>query len=198
MSLIFGSGAFATIVGLINQYRSIQESRDSKDAKDFENWLNENRYSDVVDLLVSDSKTLSGVDELIKEDHEIFHQKLDAINMALAAFASTIPGFGIIAEAVIPNNGLSDQAISILKQMEDIEATSLLKSATFGGENLIVIQGNSGGEIVIEDKRFLTSDLTSLVKLDLLIESRNGKGQPLYTITREAVNLVKAIEKTTR
>ena len=106
MSLITGSAAFATVAGLINQYRSIQETRNSKDVRDFETWLNENRYTDVVDLLSKDSKVLSGIDELIKEDHEIFHDKLDAINSALAAFASTISGFGVVAEATIPNNGL--------------------------------------------------------------------------------------------
>ena len=186
---------FVAIVGLVSQYRSEVKSRKQDKDMGFESWLRENQRNDVIDLLCRDSTTLTAVEELVREDNEIFKQKLSSIEGALLKFSSAIEGFDQISESLSPNKGLSQQAISILKQMEENEAEALLMSAWLGGKALMIIRGPSSGNIDIAEPRFVESDLNSLIELGLLMQDHNSKGEPLYVITREAAELVTEIEK---
>lgn len=184
---------FITIVGLITQYRSEVKGRTDSDNQEFKDWLNENRYTDLVDLLCRDSETLSAVENLIREDNDTFKKKLSAIETALLKFSSLVEDFDQIAYLLDSKAGLSDQAVSILSQMEAVEAEALLLVASLGERSLMIIRGPNSGEIQLEEPRYLDTDLEDLVSLGLLIQDYNSRGEPLYVITRQASRLVREI-----
>lgn len=160
--------------------------------EDFQQWLEDSHQNDIKALLDQQSKMVEGIKIMLAEDRDIFLEKIQSINKALIAYSSPINGLSQIAEALSPNFCLSDQAISIIKQFEDAEASKALDHKTRAGLNLIFIDGKCGS-IDITEQRFLESDLNQLVNLRLLIHSLSPKGSNLYTITREASNLVKKI-----
>ncbi len=184
------ASSFATIVGLIGQFRGERAGKTQPSLKDFQQWLEESHQNDIKSLLDQHSKMVEGIKIMLSEDRDIFLDKIQSINNALIAYSSHINGFSQIAEAIYPNFGLSDQAISILKQFEYAEASKALDHHTRAGLLLIFIDGK-GGSIEITEQKFLESDLNQLVNLGLLIHSLNSKGSNLYTITREASNLVR-------
>lgn len=184
------ASAFATIVGLIGQFRGERAGKTQLSLEDFQQWLEESHQNDIKSLLDQQSKMVEGIKIMLAEDRDIFLAKIQSINNALIAYSSPINGFSQIAEALNPNFCLSDQAISILKQFEDAEASKVLNHNTRAGLSLMFIDGK-GGSIAVTEQRFLESDLNNLVSLGLLIHSLSSKGSNLYTITREASNLVK-------
>jgi hypothetical protein len=184
------ASAFATIVGLIGQFRGERAGKTQPSLEDFQQWLEYSHQNDIKALLDQQSKMVEGIKIMLAEDRDIFLEKIQSINNALIAYSSSINGFSQIAEALSPNFCLSDQAISILNQFEDAEASKALDHKTRAGLSLIFIDGK-GGSIDITEQRFLESDLNQLVNFGLLIHSLNSKGSNFYTITREASNLVK-------
>ena len=184
------ASAFATIVGLIGQFRGERTGNTQPSFEDFQQWLEEYHQNDIKDLLDQQAKMVEGIKIILAEERDIFLEKMQSINNALIAYSSPINGLSQIAEALNPNSCLSDQAISILKQFEDAGASKALDHNTRAGLILIFIDGK-GGSIEIKEQRFLESDLNKLINLGLLIQGKNSKGNNLYTITREASNLVK-------
>ena len=53
----------------------------------------------------------------------------------------------------------------------------------------------SGGSIEVTEPRFLESDMQALSDARLLIPGRNGKGEPIWTFTREAAAFVASLPK---
>lgn len=184
------ASAFATIVGLIGQFRGERATNNQPSLEDFQQWLEESHQNDIKSLLEQQSKMVEGIKIMLAEERDIFFEKIQSINNALIAYSSPINGLSQIAEAISPNYCLSTQAISILKQFEEAEASKVLDHNTRAGLALIFLDGKSGS-IEIEEQRFIASDLNKLVSLGLLIHDKNYKGNNLYTITREASNLVK-------
>lgn len=184
------ASAFATIVGLIGQFRGERATKNQPSWEDFQEWLEKSHQSDIKAMIDQQSKMVEGIKIMLSEERDVFLEKIGAINNALIAYSSPINGFSQIAEAINPNFRLSDQAISILKQFEDAEASKALDHHTRAGLALIFIDGKSG-QIEITEQRFLEDDLNKLVSLGLLIHGHSSKGSNLYTITREASNLIK-------
>ena len=185
---------FVSIVGLIAQYSSEVKSKKIKEDTLFQKWLEDNRWTDVIDLLSRDSQTLHAVEELLNDDREMLEQKLTAIEEALLKFSSAVDGFDKISASMKPNLGLSEQALSILIQMEDKQVEALLRSESNQGRVLSIISGPNPGDLDLPEIRYLDSDLKTLTDLGLLLQDRNGKGQLLFIITREASKLVRKLE----
>lgn len=196
MDPLTAASTFATIVGLIGQFKGERPDQEESDLKDFLEWLIQSNHKDLKELLEKNSQASDGIKTILKEDREIFLQKLEAINNALSSFSSGISGFADVAEAISPTNLLSKQAISILYQFEESLGSKLLELNSFGGMNLLVIDGN-GGSIDIAEPRFIEDDLKYMIELGLLRLDYNSKGENLYIYTRSASQLVNAMEKKT-
>jgi hypothetical protein len=193
MDPLSAASAFATIVGLIGQFRGERASNNQPNLAEFQDWLHTTHRSDIKALLDQQSKMTEGIKIMLAEERGAFLEKLEAINTALITYSSQINGFSQIAEAINPNLGLSNQAISILTQFEDAKASKALDHHVRAGLILTFIDGK-GGNIDITEQRFLEDDLKKLVGFGLLIHGHTPKGSNLYTITREASNLVKSIK----
>lgn len=194
MDPLSAASAFATIVGLIGQFRGERASSEEQSSfEEFREWLEDTQRSDINNLIDQQDKMIEGIKIILAEEREIFIEKLETINNALITYSSNIEGFSQIAESINPNLSLSDQAISVLTQFEEAEASKVLENLDQSGVNLIFIDGK-GGVIEITEQRFLEDDISKLVNLGLLLHRYNSNGKNLYTYTREASSLVKTMK----
>lgn len=194
MDPVTGAATFATLVGLIGQYRGEKKSVDQADFNDFLAWLVETQHAEIKSLVESNSSTTIGIKALLNTKYEQLAEKIDLLDRTLANYASGFQGFSEIGSVVWPNIGLSKQAIGFLTQFEGSGASKVLKVPMYGGTNLMFIDASNRGDIEIEDPRFLEDDLRTLLELGLLRHDFNSKGQDLYIYTRAASELVKSLE----
>lgn len=187
------ASAFATIVGLIGQFRGEKFGQEQATLNDFMQWLIETNHEELKEILEKNSKASEGIKNILQEDRELFLEKLEGINNALLAFASGVSGFSSLAEAINPNALLSKQAISILTQFEEKQASKALEANSFGGMSLLLLDGASGN-IEYDEPRFIEDDLKSLIELGLLRHDYNSNGDNLYIFTRAASSFIKGIK----
>jgi len=187
------ASSFATIVGLIGQFRGERAGQEQSNLDDFLQWLIESNHSELKELLENNAQAAEGIKNILQEDRALFLEKIESINGALLSFASGISGFSSVAKAINPNFTLSDQAISILTQFENQEASKVLEFHTYDGMGLLFLDGN-GENLDFSEPQFIEDDLKSLVELGLLRHDYNSKGENLYIFTRSASCLIKAIK----
>lgn len=180
--------SLATIVGLINQYRSEKKGQKQLDFNDFMGWLVQTNHDEIKSLLELNTKATINIKALLNQDHEIFKQKLDKIDSALTAFASTIEDFDEIAKIINPNAILSEQAINILKQFHYSGDSKVIELKTYGGTQYIFLE--SSGSLELSEPRFIEDDLKTLVGYGLLRHDFNSNGNNMYIYTRAAARLI--------
>jgi hypothetical protein len=183
----------ASVVGLISDFMAHRVSDRAATFDEFQAWLAERRHEEWVGLLKTNQKLALGLKAIFHESNEKILLKLDALDTALATFASRIGGFADVAAAVRPTTILSAQAMSILRRMKDGETSKLLQHERGfeGGMDLIGMDG-SAGTIAPEEQQFIEDDLSILAALGLLRVSQNGRGQNLFHYTRAADTLLAA------
>jgi len=182
---------FSTVVGLIGQFRSERGATDQSDFNDFLVWLNKSNYQNLRASLEENRGALDAVRILLSEQHEALLGKLDSIDNALAAFASSYDGFRELSLAIKPVSQLSEGALSILAQFEESGASKILEGQTYDGPYLLYLDGQ--GSMEIPDKRFMEDDLGVLVGLGLLRRRYDDKGQNVYVFTRQASELIRRV-----
>ena len=180
--------SFAAIVGLLGQYRSERGKQAQLEFNDFMEWLSKANHTEVKGLLELNVDATIYIKALLNQDHEIFKQKLDKIDVAITAFASTIEGFDVLANAVNPDATLSGQAVNILEQFQESGATKVLELKMLSGVEYLFLE--TSGQLEISEPRFVEDDLKTLLEYGLLRHDYNSKGDNLYIFTRSASRLV--------
>jgi|SRR5690554_2181525 len=186
--------AFATIVGLLANFKNERKSQSDDEYRDFVDWLSEHRHKEMIDLLESNTKTTISVKALLNQNREQLLEKLESIDQFLAVISSQIAGIGDLAHSLKPGVELSDQAISILRQIEEAEASAFLVMKVLRGQIMMMLLDGGGGQIEYSEPRFLEDDFETMVSLGLLLQDFNGKGQPVYRVTRQASKLVQLVD----
>ncbi len=187
------TAALASIVGLIGQFKASRDSERGKDYDEFVQWLAETRHDELRSLIEANQLTAISLKAILNQSNQVLDASLRKIDEAIASFSTTVAGFDQLGKSLHPNSVLSDQAISILRQTDCLDASKILLVEDWDGSNLMVLDGN-GGDIEIEQNRFLESDLDQLVSLNLLILGRNSQGNRIWTFTRAASELLKALD----
>lgn len=185
------AGGFATIVGLVGQYKSGRDSISSKSFDDFMQWLVTSNLTDLKALIEANHGTTTSIKAILNQDREALNKRLEQLDNALIAFASAIEGFSQLGKSLYPDASLSEQAISILEQIEENEASKLLLVEFLSDETELMFLDGNGGQVEITDHRFLEGDLQALVDAKLLLPGRNSQGSPIWTFTRAAAEFVK-------
>jgi hypothetical protein len=144
-------------------------------------------------MLGTNQKLALGLKAIFHESNERILLKLDALDAALAAFASRVEGFSDLAAAVRPNVVLSAQALMILRRMKAGGTSKVLQHERGfeGGVDLIGMDGRAG-TIAPDDQIFIEDDLNTLANLGLLRVSLNSVGKRLFHYTRAADALLAA------
>jgi hypothetical protein len=113
------------------------------------------------------------------------------LGSAMASLASHVAEFRPLAMKLVPSAELSEQSVSILRQLVASGSKGFLCIKTLGGSSLCL---DRGGNIDHHESRFLDDDLNVLVSLDLLSVKNNSQRGGWYGITRNAVRLLESID----
>lgn len=180
---------FTTIVSLVASFKSERKSQSNDEFQDFLEWLIETNHTDIKSLLEINTNATIGIKTLLNKNSKELQEKLSGIDEILASIASNIDGLSEIAKAVRPNSEISEQALSILRQFEEKEASKILESNKIGGRDYLFLDGK-GGSLLYDDPRFLDDDFSTLYEFGLLRQDYNSQGSKLYIITRNGAKLV--------
>lgn len=156
---------FATLVGLICNFRQEKGERKALDHGKFIEWLEYHRHEELKNLIVNTAALQAEVDSLLR-------------SAPLVA---------------APNTELSEQAISILRQFVKSDAETFFYES-YGGGNFS-LGWEAGNEIEITELRFLEDDLNQLVQLGLLSVQHNFGNNVIFRLTRSAVRFLQAVGK---
>jgi len=195
MDPLTGATVFATAVSLISQFRAEQGITKKVETEEFMSWLAENRHESIKELLESNTNTTISVKALLSVNHEELIQRLESLDNALAIYASGVPELSDLANGLRPNNILSEQAISIVKQLDESGGSKILEAQKRGCIFLLITNGSKGskGQIDIVDQRFIEDDLNTLVEYGLFRHDCNSMGDNLYLLTRSASRYVASL-----
>lgn len=187
--------SFATIIGLICNYKSEKRATAEDEYGGFIEWLEEKRHKDLISELHSNHMLGLSIKNLLNQNNELVLEKLALLDKSILDIASMIGGLKDIAIAFSPEERLSDQAISILKQFEESGGSTFLELKHMQGTDYHVMDGDRNKSVIqLSEERFVNDDLDKLCSLGLLNPDYNSKGSRLFRITRAAVSLVKSLD----
>lgn len=184
---------FATLVGLLCNFRQEKSGREGLDHRQFIEWLEYHRHEELKLLIVNTAAVREELDHLLRSDHAVMLQKLDEISSILTSLMSRLEGFKGLASAMAPKLELSEQAVSILRQFINTEADFFFYE-NFGDGNWSLGVPN-GEQFGVTEPRFIGDDLDKLVGLGLLTVELNSQGTPLYHVTRDSIHFLKAVDE---
>jgi len=185
--------SFSTIIGLICNYRSERKQYEEENYSDFLLWLSDTKHEDIKELIESNFEISQGIETLLLENRDLFLKKLEVIEETVLKLSSQIPGLDTLAKAINLHAEVSNQAISVISQLEKTGFSKMLEIESDQNIHLIVFGNNLN--LNIEEPRFLDHDLNILVNLGLLMKSYNSNGNAIYTLTRNAVKFLEVHEK---
>ena len=184
--------SMATIVGLLSNFKSERRATSDDEYKEFVEWLDKKRHVTLIEEINSNHLLGLGIKALLSKNHESVVNKLSALDDSLETLASQIDGFKDIASAISKHSELSDQAISIVRQLIASGGSIFLEIKMKGCSIFQVM--DASGSIEYDDPRFLDDDLKQLCKLELLIPSTNKSNGRVFTLTRFAVKYIEQLE----
>jgi len=182
--------AFATIIGLIGNFSAERRGASSASYEEFMEWLTTNNHQELVGLITQSNTTATSIKALLNEGREELIARLQSLDASLAQLATGFSAFRDLALSVYPNSELSEQAVSLLQQFVNSGGSKALGSRYFGGHLVLHIIEGGSGNLAYSDPRFIEDDLNTLVEFGFLRQDYNGRGDPLYLITRNAVKFI--------
>jgi len=188
MEPLVSATAFATVISLISQFRSERGASKKLDTDEFMAWLSENRHEEIKDLLELNTNTTISIKALLTVNHVELANKLDALDKALAIYASGSNDFSDLVNSIKPRFGLSSQAVNILKQLDESGGNGIVLAKS----KIITLHilGGNAKQIIVDEHRFLEDDLKTLEEYKLLRYEIGSNGSDIYLITRIASELV--------
>ena len=190
MDAITLANSFAAIVGLLVTFQS---TRDETNIGEFLEWLRENNNANTANIIENDIELQQQLSAFIGQNHDEVMAQLSKLNNLMVSVASRINGLSGLALKFDNSHGLSDQAISVLRQFVDSNSKSILRVENMDGEVDYLLM--SDGEIEYDDDRFIDADVQSLVDNNLITKTALTSNEFLYGITRQAVAFVKIFDK---
>lgn len=194
MPIELASG-FATIVSLLISFKNERQGSHQATFQDFRNWLEENSQTEILREVEGDLNLQEGVKGLLRESHQEVMKKLEGLDTTLAAVSRHLSGFEHISIATHPETILSDQAVSIMRDLYESGGEFLIESQSINADNRLIIAGNrNSSEVTVKEPRFLEDDLSNLVKYGFLRLDFAPKGERTFYITRQAARYIKSVD----
>ena len=131
---------------------------------------------------------------MLNQNHDVVVKKLSGLDSSIIQLASQIDGLKEVASAIAPNIELSDQAVSVIKQLVDSQGSFFIEIKMLGGTMYQVMDGRSGA-VEFDEPRFIDDDLNQLCQLGLLDLDYNRKGDRLFRIMRATERYIAQCEK---
>ena len=184
------TSSFATIVGLISNFIAERKNTENLNINEFLAWVSEHGFEDLRTQIESNQKTTISIKALLTESSDVVLERFSQLDNVMASVASEVQGIKDLATAILPNINISNQAINLLRQLEEKQASGFFELKFYGGPTLEVYEG---GELKYEEPRFLEDDLNTLVKLGFLRHKLSPKRENKYGFTRAASEYVKML-----
>jgi len=195
MEPLSAATALATIVSLIMDFRRERGARKALKHQDFIEWLDYHRHQETKDLILNTYHLQKEIDEILRREHADLLEAVERGNRLLTVALGRIDTFTGLAQKIAPECSLSDQAISILRQLRDSGYPEVGLSKFLGGFNLEGFSyGSTGPEFSLTDPVFAEDDLNILTDMGLLRPRISSSGGAFYGITRAASQLLDAID----
>jgi hypothetical protein len=186
------ANAFATVIGLICNYKSERQSISENEYSNFMEWLNDKNLDQFIEYLTKNKQLSESINAFLNENNEILIAKLNGIDDILSDIASRIGGLSEIAKAINPSLGLSKQSISILRQLDKSGASSFIEHRT-RDEKLYQFYEGGKGKVVYDEPRFIEDDLNTLIEYGFLRLDYVGSGTRVFYLTRQAKKFIELI-----
>ena len=189
MDAITLANSFAAIVGLLVTFQS---TRDQANISDFLEWLRENNNENTAIVIENDIELQRQLSAFIGQNHDEVMSQLSILNNLMVSVASRMDGLSGLASTFELNNGLSDQAINVLRQFVNSKSKSIYRVETIDGEVNYLLM--SDGNIEYDDSRFIDADVQSLVDNKLITKEALSSSDFSYGITRQAVVFIESLK----
>ncbi|WP_323993879.1 hypothetical protein [Aeromonas hydrophila] len=188
MDFLTSTTAFTTIVGLLCNFKA---ERSSGEISDFILWLKEKRHDDVAARIEDNLSLTTQLTEILSTNHEVLIQKLASLDELVSSIATHVESLSGLAKAIHPHAGLSNQALSVLRQLVDSGAKFFMEHKLMTGEpNAYKLMDRAHGPINYDEPRFIDDDLETLVRFGLLRLEYASQGSRRFLVTREAIRFI--------
>src|SRR5947209_7909333 len=115
------SAIFATLVGLICNWRQERAAVATDRFQDFLTWLTNHNFQELRSLILESADVQRELNELLRQDTALLSEKLDFACVALSSISDKIEALAPLARALHASaEALSSQAIAILKHFDEI------------------------------------------------------------------------------
>lgn len=191
MDPITGATTFATIVGLLSNFKS---ERTGGELSEFIEWLKQKNHENVASGIVANKALVSELSQILATNHNELCENLSALNDIIAGIASNISMFSALASSTNPESIISDQAVAIVRQLVESGAKEFLEIKVMSGDPDTYSLMGVPGEIKYNEPRFMEDDLNTLVGLGLLRLEFGSRGSKRFQVTRNAIKFVSALD----
>ena len=192
MDPMISAGAFATIIGLVCNYKS---EHSGTDLRDFLAWLKEKRHEDIANTIQNNNALYEQLSSIITINHQQLLKRLEALDKLLSSVAGHIQEFSGLVSTLYPQIDISDQSVSILKQLVNSGAKLFMEHTAMSAPNEYILLEGGKGAIAYTEPQFIEDDLNSLVELGFLRLDFGSKGSRRFYVTRKASNFVREIDR---
>lgn len=185
--------AFATTISLLADFIARRDANRATTLDEFLAWLAEHRHDQIRAMLEQNISTTIAIKALLGESRQQILDRLESLDRTLARFAAGFDSYRELAIAVRPDSILSDQAMSLLDQLNDLGASKFLLVTYLDGTKSLPVVDGRGEDLTFNDPRFLEDDLAVLCEMDFLSSGRNSRGDILYSFRRAGAQFVEKI-----
>jgi len=175
---------FTTLVGLIATYKQLREGREAKDEQSFKDWLAFHKFESLSEQIARSHDLNVELNDLLRLDHSDIMDKLKTIEDVVLSVSQRLEGFRGVATMFPETETISDQAIAILKALDNSQTgTGVLLEHLQEYSIMPLPQGQE--MIVPSENRFFRDDIEQLVGLGwLTVVAHTDRGRPKLQVTR--------------
>jgi hypothetical protein len=168
-------------------FRDERDRTKTATKEEFVGWLEAHKHEEIKRLIVENGAIGQAIDNMLRDQHGQVMSELAELNRITTGLAHRLAGISDLATAVdAAAPQLSDQAVSILRQFNEAQASKAIQLASGMSEYIF---GNNKGSIEFEDERFVDDDIETLVSLGLLLLDYNNSGGIVLKITRAGAKI---------
>lgn len=193
MDPLVGAGAFATIVGLLCSFKT---ERSGSDIQSLLEWLDEKNMEDTSLAIQNNAALSQQLSVILSINHDELVERLDRLDLMMTSIIEQTPEFGELAKVFQTEPSLSEQAISITRQLVNSGAKLFMECKIMTGDpdEYILLEGGHG-QIHYTEPQFIEDDLQKLLGLSLLQLEYGSKGSRRFLITRAASRFIREIDR---
>ena len=184
------SMTFATITSLFAAFKNEKKSVEGDEFQEFLKWLLANNHEETKTLIEENNQLTEGIKNLFNQNTAEILDKLNSFSELLVSVASNINGLSQVTSALSPDAEFPKQALSILQQFEEKQASTLIDAGEYNTEGqMYIFTDGRNQQFEYDDPRFIEDDFATLVELGLLRHDFTPDGSDEYRITRKASKL---------